>query len=216
MGLAFPGVAGHLVQRQDGVVGRVVGVMAGRAIDGLAALGHGQVIGDRDRFVMRDQKAVLRPGGRRPGPHPRARAGAHEVDGAIGAEIVVSSFRRHLLFMRAPAEFGGLQPLRHEAFDAPGVDEGPHGLRRLGALRIAFGDVDALDAERHGEPPPFLARRRLRRLMADRRRDVEQRLFDEPGHHAGVGAAGGDGGRPTGATAAQVHERFAQGVVRAL
>ena len=159
MCLALPGVAGHFVEREDGVVGRVVGVVAGRAVDGLAGLGHGQVVGDRDRFVMRHEVAVLRPGGRRPGAHARSGAGTHEVDRAIGAELVVAPFRRHLLLVRSPAEFSRLQPFRHEAFDAPGIDEGPHGLRRLGALRVPFGDVDALDAERHGEPSPVLARR---------------------------------------------------------
>ena len=46
--------------------------------------------------------------------------------------------------------------------------------------------------------------------------DVEQRLLDEPRHHAGIGAAaahGGDAARPP---AAQIEQAFAQRIVRAL
>ncbi len=46
--------------------------------------------------------------------------------------------------------------------------------------------------------------------------DVEQRLFDEPRHHAGVGPAGAHRRRAARPPAPQVHQRFAQGVVRAL
>ena len=61
------------------------------------------------------------------------------------------------LLVRAPAELGRLQALGDEALDRPGVDEDVPRLRLPGALRVALGDVDALDAERLGEPRPVLA-----------------------------------------------------------
>ena len=47
-------------------------------------------------------------------------------------------------------------------------------------------------------------------------RDVEQRLLDEPGHHAGIGAAGGDRGRAARVLALGGQQRLAQRIVRAL
>ena len=62
VGLALAGLAEHLVQRQHGVVAGVVGVVAGRPVDGLAGgVAHGEVVGDRDRLVVGDEEAVLRP-----------------------------------------------------------------------------------------------------------------------------------------------------------
>ncbi len=49
--LTLPGVAGHLVQGQHGVVAGVIGVVAGRPVHGLATVAHGEVVGNRDRLV---------------------------------------------------------------------------------------------------------------------------------------------------------------------
>ena len=45
--------------------------------------------------------------------------------------------------------------------------------------------------------------------------EVEQRLLDEPRHHAGIGAAAGDGGGAAGAAAARLEHGLAQRVVGA-
>ena len=75
-GWHLPARAEHFVQRQHRVVARMIGVVAGRAIDRLAlVVAHRQIVGDRDRLVMGDEKAVLRLGGRRPGAHARVGAG---------------------------------------------------------------------------------------------------------------------------------------------
>ena len=94
--------------------------------------------------------------------------------------------------MRAPAELGGLQSFRNEAVDRPGVDESVEGLRMLGALGVAFGDVDALDAQAFHELAPFGAAARLAHLQVDVACDVEECLLDQPRHHTGIGAAAGD------------------------
>src|SRR5882724_2313004 len=69
----------------------------------------------------------------------------------VGAAII-----RHPRLMRAPAEFGRLHALGNKALHRPGVDEDVHRLRLLRALGVAFGDVDALDAELVGELAPAL------------------------------------------------------------
>ena len=125
----------------------MIGVVAGRPVHRLAALAHREVVGDRDRLVVGDQKAVLGLRGRRPGAHPGAGAGLRQIDRGAAAEVVAVAVRRQPLLVGAPAELGRLQALRDEALDRPGVDELAARLRRLGALGVALGDVDALDAD---------------------------------------------------------------------
>ena len=146
-GCGFQARAGHLVQRQHRVVAGVVGVVAGRPVDDLAALAQREVVGDRDRLVVGDQEAVLGLRGRGPGAHARAGARALEVDRGVAAEVVPVAAGRHGLLVRAPAELGGLQALGDEALDRPGVDEDAARLGLAGALGVALGDVDALDAD---------------------------------------------------------------------
>jgi hypothetical protein len=112
--------------------------------------------------------------------------------------------------VRAEAEFRRLHALGHETFDRPGVDEDPHRLFGFGALRVALGDVDALDADALHQPRPVLAALRLLVRDAGVAGDVEQRLLDEPRHHARVGAAAGDRGRPARILAPRGQRRFAQ------
>jgi hypothetical protein len=81
-------------------------------------------------------------------------------------------------------------------------------------LRVAFGDVEALDAEALRQLAPFLAGLGLKMAVAEIGGEIDQRLLDEPGHHAGIGAATGDGGRPAGLATARFENRFAKGVVR--
>ncbi len=105
-----------------------------------------------------------------------------------------ASILRHPFFVGAPAELGRLHALGDEAFHRPGVDEHVHRLRIFRALGIAFGDMDAFDAELVGELAPAFAALRLIEGRAGVLRDVDQRLLDEPRHHAGIGAAGGNRG----------------------
>ena len=79
--LRLAGGAEDLVHRQHGVVAWMVGVVAGGAVMHLALLAaHGEEIGDRDRFVMRHQEAVLRAGRRAPAAHARVGAGLLQID----------------------------------------------------------------------------------------------------------------------------------------
>ena len=86
--LRLAGPAEHLVQRQHRVVARVIGVVAGRPIDRFAALAQREVVGDRDRLVVRDQEAVLRLGRRRPRAHARICAGLQQIDRRAAAGLM--------------------------------------------------------------------------------------------------------------------------------
>ena len=123
--------------------------------------------------------------------------------------------RRHGLLVRAPAELGGLHAFGYEAFDRPGVDEGPVRLGIARALGIAFGDVDAFDAGAPHELRPAVAGAGRLGRDAQIPHDVEQRVLHHPGHHAGIGAAAAhrrDAARPP---APQLQHAFAQRIVRA-
>ena len=152
--LHLSGAAEQFVQRQHGVVAGVVGVMAGRAIDRLAlGVAHGVVIRDRDRLVVGDEEAELRLRGRRPRAHARVGAGLVEVDRRAAALFMEARVGGRPFLMRAPAEFRRLHALGQKALDRPGVDEDIARLRMFGALRVALGDMHALDAEALREPP---------------------------------------------------------------
>ena len=83
------------------------------------------------------------------------------------------------------------------------------------ALRVAFGDVHALDAEALRERRPFLARFRLGRAVVEIMGEIDQRALDEPGDHAGVGAAAGDGRHAAGIGPPFSEHAFAQRIVGA-
>ena len=118
--------------------------------------------------------------------------------------------------MRTPAEFGRLKSFRDEAFDRPCVDEDVQRLRPRGALRVAFGDVNAFHPCVSREPRPVVATLRLAHLEPDVARDVEQGLLDEPRHHSGIGPAAGDRSRPLAERLALVEHFGAQRIVGAL
>ncbi len=117
--------------------------------------------------------------------------------------------------MRAPAEFCRLHAFGQKAFDRPGVDEHIARLRALGALGVALGDMHALDAEALRAPGPFVARLWLGALLAEVGGEIDERLLDEPGHHAGIGPAAGDGCRPARVPTPLLEHRLAQGVIGA-
>ncbi len=156
----------------------------------------------------------LRGGG--PRAHPRAGARPLEVDRRVAAEVVPRRAGRHRLFVRAPAELGRLHAFRQEAFHRPGVDELAARLGVAGALGVALGDVDALDAGALHQPRPVLAGLRFDEVELELAGDVEQRLLHHPGHHAGIGAAAAHRGDAARAPTAQIQQTFTQRVVRAL
>ena len=138
----------RLVERQDAVVARVVGVVTrgtvndaagGGAVGGgggrrpvpAVPLPHGVVVRDRKALVVGDEQPELRPRAR----HPRPDAGVaarpvhpYPVTRTMG---VTMSPPGHALLVRAPPELGGLVPLRQKAVDGPRVDEHARGLRAI-------------------------------------------------------------------------------------
>ncbi len=65
----------------------------------------------------------------------------------------------------------------------------------LGPLGVALGDMDTLHADLVHQRRPFLTGLGLRIGDAGILGDVQERLLDEPGHHAGIGAAARHRGR---------------------
>src|SRR5579883_827755 len=164
---------------------------------------------------MSDEKAVLSERRRRPGAHARIGPRLVEIDRRAATRLVEAGIGRKPCLMRPPAELGRLHALGEKALDRPGVDEDIARLRLLGALRVALGDMDALDAEALGELAPFLLALRLAAFVAEIGGEIDQGLLDEPRHHAGIGAAAGNRRRAARLAAARFENRLAQGVVRA-
>ncbi len=131
---------------------------------------------------------------RRPRAYAGIGAGLVEIDRRLAALFVLVAVLRHPLLVRAPAELGRLHAFGEETLDRPCIDKDVHRFRPTGALGVAFGDVDALDAGALGEPCPVFLGFWLLELDAEVTGDVDQRLLDEPGHHARIGAAAGHRG----------------------
>ena len=158
-GCILPARAEHLVQRQHRVVGGVIGVVAGRAVDHLAAVAHGEVIGDRDRLVVGDEEAVLRARRRAPGAHAGVGAGLQQIDrraAAVGRGVRPLS-GIHFSCVPQPSSAGCMPSDTKPSTDQV-LTNTFIGFGLLGALGVALGDMDALDAELAGEPAPAFAR----------------------------------------------------------
>ena len=215
-GCILPVGAEHLVQRQHRVVGGVIGVVAGRAIDHLLAVAHGEIVGDRDRLVVGDQEAVLRAGRRAPGTHPGVGAGLQQIDRGLAA---VSCLRPlsgiHFSWVPQPSSAGCMPS-----------DTKPSTDQVLTNTFIGFGFLERWVSRSAiwmpltpslcaSWPQPSRLFGSLNGVLGVAR-DVEQRLLDEPRHHAGIGAAGGDRGGAARALVLGRQQRLAQRVVGAL
>ena len=194
----------------------MIGIVGRRTVNDLAVLTHRVIVGKRDCLGMRDQKAVEMARRRRPGAHPRTRSGPVEIDGAARARLVSAAIRRKMPLVRAPAEFGGLGPLAHEAVDRPGVDEFVGRLRHVRDLGVAFRDVHHLHAQPLSQRSPIAAAGRHRALHAGIGRNIEQRLLHQMRDQARVGAMGQHGSGRAHTARAQPERLLANGVVGAL
>ncbi|MDT4847058.1 hypothetical protein FQZ97_811050 [compost metagenome] len=165
---------------------------------------------------MSDEKTQLRPGQRRPAAHPGGRAGAAQVEGGLTAESMPRGVCREVALMAAPTQFGRLAGLAEKPGYRPGVDELAGGLGLGAVLRVAFGDMDAAHAQPLRQPRPVLARGRRCGAKAAVAGQFEQRLLEQVGNQAGIGAMGQHRRGLFATPAAQGQHRFAQGVVGAL
>src|SRR5690349_17663500 len=111
------------MQRENGVVRGMIGVVTGWAVNDFSAFAQGEVIGDRNRFIVSHEEAILRPRCRRPRPYPRVGAGPRDVDCRTAPRLVLLAAKWQFFFMCAPAKLGWLQAFRDETLDRPGVDE---------------------------------------------------------------------------------------------
>ncbi len=117
--------------------------------------------------------------------------------------------------MCPPTQLGRLHALGYETFDRPGVDERPVRLGIARALRVAFGDVDALDAGALHQLGPAVAGAGLVGRDAEVAHHIEQRVLDHPGDHARIGTAAAHRRDAAGPPPAQLEHAFAQRIVRA-
>src|SRR5260370_41752486 len=99
----------------------MIGVVHGRAVGDPIALADGEVIRDRDRLPVGDEEAVVGALERRPAAHARAGAGPHQIDRAVGAEIVPLAVGGKVPLLAAPAYLSRLRALPQEAAHPPGV-----------------------------------------------------------------------------------------------
>src|SRR5690606_22423321 len=97
-------------------------------------------------FIMGDEQAILRAMGRTPCADARVAARLFEENGRLVAFLLLARIFWLPFFMAAPAKLRRWQPLGDKAFDRPCVPECVEGLGGLCALRVALGNVDALDA----------------------------------------------------------------------
>src|SRR5229473_150437 len=103
--------SGEFVQAQHRGVAWVIGVVAGRTAADMIAVLDGQIIRDRDRLVMGDQKPVIRTLERRPASDAGRRSPPQQIDCGAGSEIVAASIRGEKPFIdqvltNSPGSFG--------------------------------------------------------------------------------------------------------------
>ena len=158
--------AEHLVQRQHRVVARVIGIVAGRAVVHLAVLAaHGEVVGDRDRLVVGDEEAVLRrrASGTRCARACWRRAARDRSPPCEPFLCFLAFFGIHFSCVPQPSS-AGCRPSEMKPSTDQVFQNTLSGFGLLGALRVALGDVDALDADLlHQLRPAFAVV--LRRLL---------------------------------------------------
>mmetsp|Transcript_18660 Transcript_18660/g.48629 ORF Transcript_18660/g.48629 Transcript_18660/m.48629 type:complete len:319 (+) Transcript_18660:112-1068(+) len=176
-------LASKLVQREHGIIARMVCVVHRRAIYNLVTLLHGEVVRNRDGLVVGDQEAVKGSLGRGPRPHLGGAARAVEKDCRIGTELVVLAINWKVLLVGSPAKFGRLTALADEAIDTPSVDK-LSGLLWLcvADLRVPLRDVDRLDPELLCERPPPRTGGRLGNFHASVLGNVKQGALDVVRH----------------------------------
>ena len=210
--------AAQLFQRHQGGVAGTIGVVDRGPVDRRAVVPDRQAVGNREGFAVADDHsadAVVRHPGDDPGidAHPRqADLVARPVGMLVGQ-------RRELLFVRAPAHFGGGDALLAEALDAPGVHELIDLLGPVGDLGVALAAVDHLDAEFHRQPVEGPAVGQLADFLGfgaldlpvrqQPLGDVQEALLrpvrDQPGIGPVLDDGGGAGPLPAGGHAADVH-----------
>src|SRR5579883_1148931 len=105
-----------------------------------------QIVGNRDRFSMRYQEALICAIEWCPTSYARACTGAIKVDCAVAPESVPVSIGREMSFVRSPAKFSRLRTFYKESINGPGVGELVLLFRFPRNLRIPFGYVYHFDS----------------------------------------------------------------------
>src|SRR5262249_45239115 len=124
-GLQLEVVHRELVEAQNRVVARHIGVMHRGAIDGLSAsdrfLPDRQVVADGETFRVADHHPDDRPTIWNPGVHERPDTGLREKDLVTGTTAWHVGILRKSTLMRPPTELGWRGPFLIKSLDGPCV-----------------------------------------------------------------------------------------------
>src|SRR5512146_70473 len=143
------------MQREHGVIAGMVRIMHCGAINGVSVLSQCEVIGNRNRFAMRDQETVIRACQRCPTAHARSGAGTIEINGCVTTKPVTLASLRPVSLVTAPSELRRLKTLAYEAIDRPGIDKFIALFTPGGSLGISFGNMNGLYIKTEGQLGPF-------------------------------------------------------------
>ncbi len=140
-------VAAEFPEAGNGRITGAVGVMDGRAIDGLAAIiSNGEFFGNAKGFAMSHDHAcngVVRD----PTGHEGVHAHPGQANLAARSIVVLVGEWRQFFFMCAPAHFGSGGAFFTKALNAPGVYEFIDFFGTIRNLRVSLAAVNDLHAQ---------------------------------------------------------------------
>ena len=164
---------------------------------------------------MRDQKAMLRLCRRRPRPHPRIGAGLRQINGRVATELMLAAVVRHRSFRAFPSR---VPPAACPSEQKPSTDQVLTNTARGFGSRARWVSRSAMWMPL---TPSVISRAQSSRVLrlvglhAKVAGDVQQRLLDEPRHHAGIGAAARHRGDAARIAPARLQKGLAQRIVGA-
>jgi hypothetical protein len=179
--LPFSRSSKQLVKRKDRIVAWVIRVVCCWAIKDLSlAISDGEIIRNRDGFVVGHKESVLCLRFRRPTPDPSLCSTLQQINRTLRTYVVFMSVVWLPFLVRPPAKLCRLSPFREKTVDAPRVHERVDWLGLARVLCVALRDVDSFDTQFLHEESPFLASTWLGVLNGEIGSDVEQGSLHHP------------------------------------
>src|SRR5271169_1571606 len=101
----------------------MVSVVNRRPVLHATAVAHGEIVRNRDRLAMGDQKPMVWPFEWCPTAHPDGRTRPTEIDRGVATELMACAVRWESTLVCSPAELGRLPAFAAKPVDRPGIDE---------------------------------------------------------------------------------------------